>query len=126
MPDFDKSSPYPIEVSPVECEITADDVEIMATLSLPYTTPYEREFSAIHSNPPGIHTNKPVLTKRKVGKGNVIWSCLPMENTLAHNCRQTLANIILSLVKIREFESNAPEFVEILKWKKMTKFIFHW
>lgn len=118
MPDFDKSSPYPIEVSPVECEITADDVEIMATLSLPYTTPYEREFSAIHSNPPGIHTNKPVLTKRKVGKGNVIWSCLPMENTLAHNCRQTLANIILSLVKIREFESNAPEFVEILKWKK--------
>lgn len=44
----------------------------------------------------------------------------PLELTQAHNCRQAVADIILSLCgeKIRVFESNAPSFVEIVRWEK--------
>lgn len=120
MKTFDSQSPYPIEHSALEAEVIDKDVQVMATLDYPYTLRSEKDFAAIHSDPPGIHTQLPGLTKVKIGKGTVIWAAAPIELTRAHHCRQSIADIICSLVdeNEREFISNAPDFVEIVKWIK--------
>ena len=118
---FDKSSPYPIENSAFEARIiNKTKTKALATLSYPYTMPNSLDFSAIHSNPPGIHTTLPAVTQTEYGDGKIIWIASTPELTLAHDCRQCLADIIKYLMgdKVPEFTSNAPDFVELLKWEK--------
>ena len=118
---FDKSSPYPIENSAFEARIiNKTKTKTLATLSYPYTLPNSLDFSAIHSNPPGIHTTLPAVTQTEYGNGKIIWIASTPELTLAHDCRQCLADIIKYLMgdKTPEFVSNAPDFVELLKWEK--------
>ncbi|MEG1835364.1 MAG: alpha-L-fucosidase [Oscillospiraceae bacterium] len=123
MKEFDKKSPYPIEHCAIEAEVIDKDVEIIATISYPYTLRSSSDFSAIHSDPPGIHTNLPGITKVKRENGYVIWAASPLELTEARNCKQSIADIICSLIDDdkREFFSNAPAFVEIVKWEKESK-----
>ena len=120
MRTFDKQSPYPVEHSAKEAKVIDDKTKILATVTYPYTKRSERDFSAIHSDPPGIHTDLPAITLVNRGKGKVMWCAMPLEQTEAHHCRQSLCDIILSLMEEqkRVFTSNAPEFVEILSWKK--------
>ena len=118
---FDKSSPYPIENSAFEARIiNKTKTKALPTLSYPYTMPNSLDFSAIHSNPPGIHTTLPAVTQTEYGDGKIIWIASTPELTLAHDCRQCLADIIKYLMgdKVPEFTSNAPDFVELLKWEK--------
>lgn len=120
MKNFDEKSPYPVEHTAIETKVKDKNVEVLATLTYPYTLRSEQDFAAIHSDPPGISTEIPAITKAKRGKGYVIWVATPLELTQAHNCRQAVADIILSLCgeKPRVFESNAPSFVEIVRWEK--------
>ncbi|MEG0692990.1 MAG: family 10 glycosylhydrolase, partial [Oscillospiraceae bacterium] len=120
---FNESSPYPIEHTAYECKSTGD-AQILATLTYPYTKRSDKDFSAIHSDPPGIHTDMPAVLLKNVGKGRVLWAVAPLELTKAHFCRQTIYRLISSLLKTREFISNAPDFVEIVGWKKNDKRYF--
>ena len=119
--NFDTSSPYPVQHTALLAEVVAADMEVLAKLSFPYTKRSDKDFSAIHSDPPGIHTDMPAIVKRVIGDGNIIWCVNPLELTVAHNCRKTICRLISSMIKTREFESNAPAFVEIVKWTKNDK-----
>lgn len=87
------------------------DVEIIATLTLPYTKPTEIKFASIHSNPPGIKTEYPVMTINNYGKGKVIWSGAPIENSPYLEYTSILLNIIEKTDY--SFITDAPETVEV-------------
>ena len=109
-----------MEHKAIECEMYGE-AKVLATLTYPYTKPGERVFSAIHSNPPGIHTQLPAAIEKTVGKGKILWVAMPLELTAAHNCRKTIYNLIGSLVEQFTLSSNAPSFVEVTKWQKADK-----
>lgn len=115
---FSKESPYPVNRFAWESDVVADNAEILATLTYPYTKPGDYEFAAIHSNPPGIHTDMPAVIRRKVGKGEVMWVAAPLEMMSATYCRQTIEALIRSMIEEDVFIGNAPYFVEILTWEK--------
>lgn len=52
---------------------------VLATLTLPYTMTDTYEFAAIHSNPPGIYTDRPCAILKKVGDSSIIWTAAPIE-----------------------------------------------
>lgn len=72
---FDASSPYPIQAQCYESVITSPDAKALAHIRYPYTKPGDREFAAIHSNPPDIKTDIPAVVYNRFGKGEVIWIC---------------------------------------------------
>ena len=61
----------------------AADVQVLATLDLPYSEePGSREdhkFSSIHASPPYRVTNNPVILQSAFGKGQVIYTCIDLE-----------------------------------------------
>jgi len=121
---YNEKSPYPIQARALEAELSSPDAKAIACLTYPYTRPYDREFAAIHSNPPGIDTEIPAIVRTPYGKGEVIWICAPAELTRAMDCREVIYNLIKSLCG--EFYSGgyAPEFCEILHWRKDGKRYF--
>jgi len=121
---FNDKSPYPIQSRAWEAKVIADNTEILAYLSYPYTKPSEREFAAIHSNPPGTNTDMPAVIRRRCGNGEVIWMCAPAELTKAYNCRRTVYRLIKSLCEKFSAYAYAPEFCEIVHWKKNGKRYF--
>lgn len=100
------------------------ECEILATITLPYTMTSTNEFSAIHSNPPGINTEMPAAFLKQVGKGRVLWVAAPIETSRPYTSRKTVTNMVKSLCGEVKFESNAPAFVEILNWTKDGKQYF--
>jgi hypothetical protein len=114
---FDKKNPYQIRADAWICELHGD-ADVLATLAFPYTKPGDKNFMSIHTNPPGIFTNIPAIIEKSVGPGKVIWVCTPLELNRAHYCRMTVCSLIERLIKKRHFISNAPDFVEIIAWKK--------
>lgn len=116
---FDKK--YPLAMThrhPLVSEY-AQDTEVLATLTLPYSHP-ERplEFASIHSNPPGVATAYPAVMRRSFGKGEVIWTGLPIEGYDSYHHRVVTLNIL------REYLSEdaqtvivrAPAQVEIVSF----------
>jgi hypothetical protein len=63
------------------------DVQVLATLDLPYSEePGSREdhkFSSIHASPPYRITSSPTIIRRSFGKGEVIYSCIDLEEDQA-------------------------------------------
>lgn len=117
---FNVRSPYPIERKAIECKMEGQG-RILATLSYPYTKPGSEDFSAIHSNPPGIHTQNPAVIEKKLGKGKILWVVVPLELSTAHYCKKTVFNLIQSLYDKGSLTSNAPSFVELTHWHKAGK-----
>ena len=114
--DFNKK--YPVAYNGVAPVIKAgDNCEVLATLTLPYTEPDNVSFSSIHSDPPGRPTDTPLVIRRNVGKGQVIWSALPLESveTFDYEYGLIFRNLLLSLVPdyVPSFAGNAPEDVEV-------------
>jgi len=107
-----------------EDENTYGKAKVYATLTLPYTIPGTPRFSAIHSNPPGIHTGKPAVFEKSVGKGRIFYVSAPIETSKPYMSRQVVARIIKYLTGKLAFESNAPKMVETLSWKKDGKQYF--
>jgi hypothetical protein len=81
--------------------------EILATLTLPYTTPSSSKFSSIHSNPPGIDTGLPAMIKMNYGEGMVIWSALPIEKADRIQHSDIFAGIIQMLAGNDGFQFGA-------------------
>ena len=96
----------------------ASDAEVLANLTLPWTMTGTEQFSAIHSNPPGIPTSSPAIVRRRIGKGQVLWTAAPLEMSRPYMSRQAVRRLVESLLDTRKFRSNAPKFVEILCWEK--------
>ncbi|WP_053984863.1 family 10 glycosylhydrolase [Niameybacter massiliensis] len=117
---FNASSPYPIERRAIECTLK-EEATILATLTYPYTKAGDKEFSAIHSNPPGIHTDMPAVMEKQVGEGKILWVVTPLELAYAHYCKKAVFSLINSLVENKKIESNAPAFVELTHWHKEDK-----
>jgi len=114
---FTSKSPLAVQGKQHIVKITGE-CEIIATITLPYTMPNSKEFSAIHSNPPGINTELPAAFIKRVGKGKVIWIAAPIEVSKPYMSKKVVASIVKSLCGEMKFESNAPAFVEILNWIK--------
>lgn len=112
---FNKKYPLPFDGSAPIVE-TDGKSEILATLTLPYTSPDEIRFASIHSDPPGISTDIPVILRRAVGKGELIWSALPIESISFYEHKKIFTGLLLSLIpdSSPSFASpDAPEDVEI-------------
>ena len=75
---FNRKYPLPFNGTAPLIEPTAD-AEVLATLTLPYTYSKDIQFASIHSNPPGIATEHPMVIRQHVGKGTVIWSAVNLE-----------------------------------------------
>lgn len=105
-------------------EISRNEAKVFATLTLPYTVPGTPAFSAIHSNPPGIHTEKPAVFEKCVGKGKIFYVAAPIEISKPYMSRQVVSRILKYLTGELSFESNAPKMVETISWKKEGKQYF--
>ena len=96
--NFNEEYPlYYIGVAPIVK--ASPDSEILATLTLPYTEPDDMRFASIHSNPPGRPTENPLVIRRNLGKGQVVWSALPLEavEMYEYEYGEIFKNLILSL-----------------------------
>ena len=60
----------------------------------------------------------PGIMRRKVGKGTIMWVSAPLEPTQATHCREVVLALLRSMMHGEVFASNAPEFVELLMWRK--------
>ena len=93
------------------------DSEILATLTLPYTEPDDVRFASIHSNPPGRPTDNPLVIRRRLGKGEVVWSALPIEavEMYEYEYGEIFKNLLLSLDPEYKpsFAGDIPDDVEV-------------
>ncbi|MCR5031320.1 MAG: family 10 glycosylhydrolase [Lachnospiraceae bacterium] len=116
---FDAASPFTVPMQQYEAEITEESgTEVLATLTLPYTMTNTSDFAAIHSNPPGIHTDNPCMILKHIGKSKVLWSAAPIEMSRPYMSKQVFHRIIRFLCGELTLESNAPKAVELLFWEK--------
>ena len=115
---FTLDYPLPFEHSaPV---VKPGNVEVLATVTLPYTGPDELKYAAIHSDPPGTPTDIPAVTFNHFGKGAVIWSAFPIECEKFEEYRK----IFLRLLHLNGepeyfFTSNAPRHVELTAFENI-------
>lgn len=114
---FDEVSPLNVQ-SRMERIDFSGEYEKLASISLPYTMTGTSQFASIHSNPPGIHTDAPAMICKKVGKGRILWSAAPIENSKPYMSRRAVGNVVRSFVQEPLLTSNAPACVEILEWEK--------
>ncbi len=114
---FTRQSPLAVE-SKQWMFVVKGECEILATMTLPYTLTGKPEFAAIHSNPPGVHTELPAAIEKKVGKGRIIWVNAPIESARPYLSRKVFGKMIRSLCSELKFTSNAPDNVEIMTWIK--------
>lgn len=116
---FEKTIPLTIDMPQVEIEIEDDaNLQVLATQTLPYTMTNTEQFAAIHSNPPGIYTEKPCAILKNVGESKIIWVAAPIELAKPYMSRQVFRRMIQSLEEKEYFVSNAPKFVEVINWEK--------
>ena len=96
----------------------AEDVTVLATMTMPYTKKNEARFASIHSNPPGIPTDLPALLVRKVGRGNVIWSAAPIEMDHRRAYKDLLMELLAAYARPLVQQTNAPRQVEIVTFRR--------
>lgn len=116
---FSRLAPLTIDDHQMEAEITDErNLTVLATKTLPYTMTGCCEFSAIHSNPPGIYTEAPCAVLKETGEGKIIWTAAPVEMSRPYMSRKVFFRMVDFLRGEASFTSNAPKFVEVLAWKK--------
>ena len=111
---FNKKYPLAFEGTAPYVEVTKG-VEVLATITLPYTRPDQFEFAAIHSDPPGKSTDYPAIISTTCGKGKVVWSALPIEAIDYCEYREIFMGLIRPMLcgYKPSFKSDAPDSVEI-------------
>ena len=116
---FGHLTPLTVDMHQTEIEIVDDtDLTVLATLTLPYTMTDTYDFSAIHSNPPGIYTDRPCAIMKKAGDSRIIWTAAPIEMSRPYMSRQVFRRMVNDLAPKPSFTSNAPKFVEVLEWNR--------
>ncbi len=122
---FDRMSPLTVDMHQTTARITdPEGLTVLATLTLPYTMTDTQDFAAIHSNPPGIYTDRPCAVLKETGKGKILWIAAPIEMSKPYMSRQVFKRIVQLLSGEPSFISNAPKFVEVLSWEKDGKDYF--
>lgn len=102
------------------------DEEVLATLTLPYTRQGIQKFASIHSNPPGIKTEIPVIACKKYGKGRVLWSALPIECAEIYDTREVLLNLLCDRLGVRPtVTTDAAEDIELTAYRDERALLLH-
>ncbi|MDU7030288.1 alpha-amylase family protein [Robinsoniella peoriensis] len=114
---FTKQSPMAVQDRQELMEVTGD-AQVLATITLPYTMTGRREFSSIHSDPPGVKTDYPAMILKNVGKGKILYAAAPIERSRPLMSRRAFARIIRRLMGTPVFTSDAPGFVEVINWEQ--------
>jgi hypothetical protein len=131
---------YPLVMFERQAQYTGKPTgKIYGTMTLPYTIPNPKSnfinmssdpggeqknlnepmyrFVSIHSNPPGVFTDKPAMMETSFGKGRVFYSSLPIERAKREQHSDIFSGIIKKLLdeKPAAFaSSDAPETVECI------------
>jgi len=124
--DFTQKYPLPLDFhAPIVEGI--EDCTVLATLTLPYTKPDEVRFASIHSNPPGIATEIPMMVEGRYGKGRFIWSAVPIESVEMAEYKDIFLACLRRLLGDYKpaFVSDAAEDVEITLFKNKKRYILH-
>lgn len=114
MLDFNEEYPLPFEGS-VPLVQKSREVEVLATLTLPYTRSDETRFASIHSDPPGRKTDYPMIVRSRYGKGEVIWSAAPIEAVEFYEYREIFTNLVNLLLPSYNpaFKCDGADYVEL-------------
>ena len=118
---------YPLHFDGTAPIVEGMDAEfVMATLTLPFTHQHTDQFASIHSNPPGIATDHPLLACKQYGKGTVVWSALPIECIDQYDHRRILCRILADQLGMTPtLSSSADEDVEITLFWDDHRIILH-
>ena len=115
--EFNPAFPFPTEQSlPI---LDVKDVNVLATMTVPYTKPGEGRFASIHSNPPGIPTDIPALFEKKIGRGTALWSAAPIENDGRRSHKKLMTAILNRYVdrSALTVRTTAPRQVELVTFR---------
>ncbi len=115
---FSRLVPLNIDMHQYTAKVTAPDATVLGTLTLPYTLQGTPDFSAIHSNPPGVYTDSPAIVLRRLGESTLLWTAAPIELMRPYQSHTAVYNLVKSLIRTPSFTSDAPKYVELLAWKK--------
>jgi len=115
---FSRKVPLNIDMHQYTATVNAPDCVVLGTLTLPYTLQNTADFSAIHSNPPGVYTDSPAIVMRKIGASTLIWSAAPIEMMRPYQSHAAVCRLVQALIPSPSFTSDAPKYVEMLAWKK--------
>ena len=98
-----------------------EDVTVLATRTMPYNPPQERDrFAAAISNPPAGNTGEPALTLHQYGKGCVLYSAGELERIEFSTQREVFARLVRRLLEEDPvWESNAPKAVQINAFERV-------
>jgi hypothetical protein len=112
MPEY--SPQYPLGMWSAQVKLHAKPgAEILGVAGLPIADPREtRRFASIHSNPPGILTDRPALVLHRFGQGTVIYAAMPIEANKAYG---EIIGRILSFLAGGPFTfaADAPAVLEV-------------
>ncbi|MDR3336335.1 MAG: alpha-L-fucosidase [Treponema sp.] len=94
---YTKEYPMTIFNKQMQAENTGSNT-VLAELTLPYTDPADsHRFASIHSNPPGIDASTPAVVYGEFGKGKIIWSASPFEESNQRVHKQVFTNLLTFL-----------------------------
>ncbi len=88
---------YPVSLMHRQPMITGvkEDVTVHGKMILPYIDYNDsHNFSAIHSDPPGIKTDYPSFMETSIGKGKAVWLSTPIENCTDRQSRNIVMQIL--------------------------------
>lgn len=109
MSEFNEKYPLPVTYKIPTYNLRGD---VKAKIVLPYTDPDDnKHFASVHSNPPGVRTDKPAIVEINYGKGKVIWTSALIENDERKNFKEIFANIVLRFVAPK-YEVKGSGYVE--------------
>jgi hypothetical protein len=121
------SARYPATCRGSMCLVEPEpDVEILATVTLPYTDPSGSRYASMLSNPPGIPTSYPALSKHRFGEGEVIYASGAFELWDYDTQRNVFASLLAGLLKRGPIlETNAPKAVELTLFRRDGNLVLH-
>lgn len=111
---FNQKYPLPFEATAPIVE-TDGECEVLATLVLPYMSPSEIKFASIHSDPPGIPTDIPAVIRKRIGKGELIWSALPIESVGIYEYKKIFTSLLRSLISEHNLSFGSPDAPDDVK-----------
>ena len=110
---------YPLAIHSEMTKVKADaDVDVLATITLPYSRVDEvYHFGSAISNPPGVETDYPALTLRRVGKGKAVYIAAPLEKETYSHQRCLVTDLVKYLLDKRTVSYEVPEWLEVMAWR---------
>jgi len=111
----DYSAKYPVTLIGKQTKLRLNgDVQVIATITLPYTNPRDVKYASILTNPPGIRTEYPAIVLNRYGKGKVMYTAGALEVWDHPSQRAVLGNLLKLLAqKPFYYQTDAPRSVEI-------------